>query len=95
MKTGIELIAEERVRQIAQEGWTPEHDDAHRERELAQAGAAYAYLDFDSVTAKAMWPWRDVEFNPKEDPIRNLARAGALIAAEMDRIQRYSPSWRR
>lgn len=27
MKTGIELIAEERQRQIEVEGWTPEYDD--------------------------------------------------------------------
>ncbi len=27
MKTGIELIAEERQRQIDQEGYTPDHDD--------------------------------------------------------------------
>jgi len=29
MKTGVELIADERQRQIEVEGWTAEHDDAN------------------------------------------------------------------
>jgi hypothetical protein len=37
MKTGMELIADERKRQIDQEGWTAEHDDGHDGRELARA----------------------------------------------------------
>lgn len=41
-KTGIELIADERARQISQEGWTTEHDDQYRHGELAAAGAVYA-----------------------------------------------------
>lgn len=42
MKTGIELIAEERERQITKEGWTPEHDAEHKNGELANAAAVYA-----------------------------------------------------
>lgn len=37
MKTGIDLITEERERQIREEGWTPEHDDGHRSGELNDA----------------------------------------------------------
>lgn len=40
--SGIELIAEERRRQIEAEGWTPEHDDQHDDEELALAAACYA-----------------------------------------------------
>lgn len=29
MKTGIEMIAEERQRQVDAKGWTSEHDDTH------------------------------------------------------------------
>src|SRR5437870_10325274 len=94
MKTGIELIAEERARQIADEGWTPKHDDEHCNGELAEAAACYA---FESSRHAHMgrptrhpppdWPWDDEWWKPK-DQIRDLVRAGALIAAEIDRLQR-------
>lgn len=32
---GVSLIAAERARQISREGWTPEHDDEHRNGEMA------------------------------------------------------------
>ncbi len=41
-KTGVELIAEERQRQIYVEGWSPEHDSNHEEGQLAEAAACYA-----------------------------------------------------
>lgn len=34
------------------------------------------------------WPWGWNWFKPSDDPIRNLEKAGALIAAEIDRILR-------
>jgi hypothetical protein len=34
------------------------------------------------------WPLDDQYWKPSDDPLRNLAKAGALIAAEMDRIIR-------
>ena len=40
MKTGIELIAEERKRQIEKEGWPREHDSKHFHGELAMAASA-------------------------------------------------------
>ncbi len=42
MKTGIELIAQERQRQVSEEGWTAEHDDGHTDQELARAASCYA-----------------------------------------------------
>lgn len=42
MKTGIERIAAERLRQIEKEGWTPEHDDEHDPEDLEMAAACYA-----------------------------------------------------
>lgn len=36
-------VLAERARQIAVEGWTPDHDDAHAKGELAQAAACYAH----------------------------------------------------
>lgn len=34
------------------------------------------------------WPWDESWWRPSDDPIRNLEKAGALIAAEIDRLQR-------
>jgi len=93
MKSGIELIAAERERQISEEGWSASHDDTHRNRQLAQA--ALAYCEFEafphptySGDAPATWPWEIRWWKPDENPIRNLVKAGALIAAEIDRLQR-------
>lgn len=47
MKTGIELIAEERRRQIEAEGWTAEHDKGENSNgQLAAAAASYAFTPF-------------------------------------------------
>lgn len=96
MKSGIELIAVERVRQVEKEGWTPEHDDEHRMAELGLAGLSYVSLAASQVRMHGMcvkerlpmyWPWKSF-WKPSEDPVRNLVKAGALIAAEIDRLQR-------
>lgn len=95
MKTGIELIAQERAAQVSREGWTPEHDDEHSAGEMAQAAACYAAVaceqakgeDGPFVHDPSLWPWDASWFKPK-DQLRNLVRAGALIAAEIDRVQR-------
>lgn len=100
--TGTELIAEERKRQIAIEGWTPEHDDAHVNGEMPAAASTYTLLVCDQVYPEqyisfpmqcqrrkdAGWPWDEEWWKPSPDPIRNLVKAGALIAAEIDRLQR-------
>jgi len=95
MKTGIQLIMEERERQISQEGWTPEHDDQHVHGELNRAAQRYAQLAAVQVVNTAMpgmaptgWPWESAWWKPSEDPRRNLVKAGALIAAEIDRLNR-------
>lgn len=97
---GAALIAAERQRQIAAEGWTPEHDDRAVVGQLAAAaamyaveavkGACYGQLGYDppEYQSIAIWPWAVSYWKPSTDPIRNLVRAGALIAAEIDRIQR-------
>lgn len=96
MKTGIELIAEERERQISVEGWTPEHDDNHTACQLTAAADCYlesaAILDQHGCgydDCQDYWPWSEEMWKPSEDPIRNLVKAGALIAAEIDRLSRH------
>lgn len=78
---GVHRIEDERNRQVTQEGWTAEHDDVHVEGELARAAAAYL------MESPGLWPWAFVDFKPT-DRIRDLTKAGALIAAEIDRLQR-------
>lgn len=85
--SGIEMIAAERKRQIEDEGWTPEHDDKHTRTELKQA--AIHYLGGLNRDGKLPWPWFDKgEFPHSHGPLRDLTRAGALIAAEIDRLLR-------
>ena len=87
--TGAELIAQERKRQIEVEGWTPEHDSLHEFNELAGAAVCYAkYAMGYEPWAEANWPWDRKWFKPTEDPVPNLVKAGALLAAEIDRLQR-------
>jgi hypothetical protein len=91
---GVELIAAERQRQIDVEGWTPEHDDKHTVGELSENGACYARHASKQVCGIAtdhiptLWIWEAKWWKPSPDPIRNLVKAGALIAAEIDRLQR-------
>ena len=90
--TGSELITAERQRQIEviqALGHTPEHDDKYIDGELALAAQCYVMESLpDAETADASWPWDKRYWNPSDDPIRNLVKAGALIAAEIDRLQR-------
>lgn len=102
---GVERIAAERRRQIESEGYTPEHDDRHQsDHSLTRAAECYlawsdACANFvageEDITAaelvESIWPWRPEEFKPSADPVRNLVKAGALIAAEIDRLTRAEP----
>ena len=93
---GIEMIKAERERQIAKEGWTPEHDAHHILGELSIAAACYAKVasalarwkpDEIAWSAPGAWPWDGGWWKPSPDPVHNLVKAGALIAAEIDRLQ--------
>ena len=86
-KTGIELIAEERKRQIEKEGWSHEHDAQHKNGELAQAAACYALNKLPVPKLKFPWP-QHWDKRKKHDRKKSLAIAGALIAAELDRLMR-------
>lgn len=90
---GALLIAIERQRQVDSEGWTPEHDDEHIHGELAAAAVSYIVISDpdgagDTGFAEDVFPWERSWWKPSDDPIRNLVKAGALIAAEIDRRQR-------
>lgn len=94
--SGVELIKRERVRQVSTEGWTQKHDDNHDMGELLHAAQSYVMIA-DAQTNKValptcfvpkFWPWELKWFKPSRDQVQNLVKAGALIAAEIDRIKR-------
>jgi hypothetical protein len=96
---GSELIAEKARTNREHKGYTPEHDDTHDKGELVEAAIAYAtvartqQIIGDTELAKAVpdcWPFEMAAWKPSDDPIRNLVHAGALIAAEIDRLQRLA-----
>jgi hypothetical protein len=104
---GAALIAAERARQVTEENWTPEHDAHHASGELARAAACYAVPPDCRRTGTRLvdgygdrgdryapypegWPWHPDFWKPG-DRIRELAKAGALIAAEIDRLTGISP----
>lgn len=99
-KSGIELIQNERIRQTDVEGWTPEHDASHVNGELALVAAYYAMSEkqrLDEISTNSFvydaptgFPWSNEWWKPTpENRIKELVKAGALIAAEIDRLQAY------
>jgi hypothetical protein len=85
-------IVAERRRQIEAEGWTPEHDDEHGAGEMAAAAAAYAFSAategrYYAADPLGFWPWDAKWWKPK-GARRDLVRAGALIVAEIERLDR-------
>lgn len=100
----LEEIAAERKRQVDVEGWTPEHDDGHYDNDLATAAACYATPHrafrseqragraYEPFTAYVdLWPWQDKWWKPKTRR-EDLIRAGALIVAEIERLDRAEAS---
>lgn len=107
MKTGVELIAEERRRQVEKEGYTAEHDANHGIRDFTSAAKSYLSSASLSILSNKYpkddswhqynepcyrrhirlgYPWGENSFKPTT-PLRDLVKAGALIAAAIDRLQ--------
>lgn len=119
---GIQMIATERVRQVAEKDYSAGHEDGHDGGELAMAAACYAspcslyvferdgdeelrFIDpwpFDAsedlrakIRRSLTMPQRDGEglrLTPLAWRIQLLAKAGALVAAEIDRLVRIGES---
>lgn len=96
----VNSVLAERRRQQETEGWTPEHDDAHGDGSLAVAGACYALglqQEFgdsrfnDHFRVPVLWPesWAASWWKPTPNsPRRDMVKAGALILAEIERLDR-------
>lgn len=83
-------IVAERARQISQEGCTNEQDDKYTGCELAAAAATYALCTKPSqlsVCGVNAWPWSTHAWNPSHYR-GNLVKAGALLVAELERVDR-------
>ena len=100
-KAAIDILYE-RQRQL--KVYTPEHDDAQVEGQLSRAAAAYAVASTSAIyeenkarpkkwdhsyvpSVDRLWPWNWTYWKPK-DRRHDLVRAGALILAELERLDR-------
>lgn len=100
LSNAVQSVISERQRQQSVEGWTPKHDDKHDNNELAFAASCYAFhsaaaswdfeddgTPYDIHPAPKNWPWSPEWWKPK-NPRRDLVKAGALILAEIERLDR-------
>lgn len=92
LSTAAQDVLAERNRQITAEGWTPAHDDEHGFGEMAAAAGFYALHAHDperskKFTAPQRWPW-DFKWWKPGPARRMLVKAGALILAEIERLDR-------
>lgn len=112
-KSGIQLIAEERQRQIEKLGYDEDHDSMETAFQLSGAAAMYianainkdfydhshyddngpcARFQLRQIDSKDMWaeqwPWNDRDGRLSSDILTSLVTAGALIAAEIDRLKK-------
>lgn len=80
-------VLAERRRQVDLEGFAAAGDDAYSQNELARAAAVYACPALAALDGLALWPWSQAWLK-LGDPRRNLVKAGALILADIERIDR-------
>lgn len=98
--SGVTLIGIERSRQIEDLGYDAAHDDLHRSSEIAIAAICYAiasaseHIEGAPWLVRGLWPWSVMEIpqpaytvfgNDDEASLNQLIKAGALVAAEIDR----------
>lgn len=101
MKTGIELILQERKEQIEKHGWSLDHDASYADGQLEKAAIfcqTQANIKLHNINghlySNVKWP--DGWIKSFEDKIRNkpvidqLTVCGAFYIAEYDRTHRYA-----
>ncbi len=91
-------VQAERRRQVEDEGWTPEHDDAHSHGQMARAAACYALAGSSApndgtaaLLVSLAWPWDEQWWKPTTTR-RDLVKACALGLAEIERLDRAAVS---
>ena len=94
---GAKMIAAERQRQIEVKGYTDQEDEYNNDcNELSLAAICYAAPENIYIRSKRTytaeeyidpWPWnKDYDNRSKHNRLRRLVIAGALIAAEINRL---------
>lgn len=94
MKTGAELIAEERQEQIEKHGFDVEKDSSYYQKNELKRAAMYC-LTLDNRHYPKNWDsWfmesisrKTLKLSPADFDIEMRKIAGALLAADIDRIQ--------
>lgn len=94
----IKLISTERFEQRSKHGFDAAHDDSATKGEIGLAAMCYLqhalgtdqHRKFNKTIPPSLWPWDAKWWKPKSR-IEDLTRAGALIAAEIERNQRMTP----
>lgn len=92
---GLDLIVEERLRQVEQLGYTIPHDsDEHSVEELMRVGACYIdwatqEMEGDDPQSShgvchAFWPETSIPWKPEDSAIENAAKGAAFVAAALD-----------
>ncbi|MBB4952731.1 hypothetical protein H4S14_000773 [Agrobacterium vitis] len=94
--TAARDVIAERLRQISERNYTSDWDDKIKNGSLAKAAASYANHSTRTDDARAIhapgmpptdWPWNPSSFKPTNRR-RDLVKAGALILAEIERLDR-------
>ncbi|WEL56690.1 hypothetical protein PZ739_05845 [Pseudomonas kermanshahensis] len=87
-------ILEERLHQIESKGYTAGRDDQYTRGQLADAAGSYSFWaytcnmeHYKATTVPPSWPWGAEHWKPTNQR-KMLVRAGALILAEIARLDR-------
>lgn len=90
IEEGLKLIVKERHRQAQK--YSKDHDLDHIDGALVKAAVCFLLGDDhvfdDRGVVSTEWPWSEKEWRKwsRGDRVTQLAKAGALIAAEIDRL---------
>ena len=86
--SGVELIKKEREKQITKYGYDAKHDLGYKDNQLVYAALSYLACSIDGKDGQYFtnWPF-DVKYFKNEGKMDCLKKAGAFIAAELDRMQ--------
>lgn len=83
--TAIDLVKEEREKQINKHGYTAVYDRQHPKKAVLYGALAYLNsIIYSSNVGIEDWPFKEESFKPEGD-IKNLVKAAAMIIAEIDK----------
>lgn len=90
MKTGVQLITEEREKQISKHGFTGKHHKEHPEwydkGQLIEASNVLSMKEINGCFVPINWDTKWFDRLTKRPYKERLIISGALIAAEIDRL---------